>query len=142
MRALFTGLASAALAVVPAALGLAAASGSEDPIFLPGDAGSLSASVVDADAVARDVPSTILTVEVENRGERVAEPLAFRVVLEINREDAACFIVSVDRLHILWIEWVGLLAPEGIGHMEFVMVDLGRQIIDLRGKLPLLSHCR
>jgi len=38
------------------------------------------------------------------------------IVLEIDREDAACAVRVVDRIDVGLLEGIGLFAPQGVGH--------------------------
>ena len=49
--------------------------------------------------------------------------------------------MCADRLDVARIEGIGLLAPQGVSHADFILIDLGRFRIELRGNRPLFVDC-
>ena len=72
-------------------------------------------------------------------------PGGLGIVLEIDGKQPAGLVELVDRLHVRRQEGMGLLAPQGVGHVHFILVtlvhvrkDFIQFVVEFGGSLHLL----
>ena len=105
---------------------------------------------LEVDRVGQDQPRGIINAVL---GDQVLDPIAsllfhpgvdllagpLGIAVEVHGKQSAGAVELVERVHVRLLKGKRLLAPEGIGHAQFVLIHLGEQLVQFVGNRLRLS---